>query len=447
MKYQAIVSIFLLLSRGSFGLEQRDGTISNPKTPPVSVKGNAFFANGKRFYIRGVDYQPGGSSKLVDPIANTTTCKRDVEKFKSLGVNTIRIYSVDNSMNHDECMKALADAGIYLALDTNSPRYSLNRENEWSIHASYNDVYLQNVFATIDVFQKYDNTLLFYSANEVVNEQPATTYGAPYVKALIRDMKNYIKARNYRIIPVGYSASDVTENRYESAMYMNCGGSEARTDFFAFNDYSWCSSDYKTAGWDQKVEQYKDYSIPLFLSEYGCIDKLPREFTEIEALYSKLMTPVYSGGLVYEYTQEANRFGLVEIEGDKVRELRDFATVQAAFKKSPAPTDDGGYKPDGKPSKCPEKSANWLVRNSSIPLMPTGAEKYMKNGAGPGVGLKAGDQGSQWAGKPSTGWTVAKDSSSSSSSESGKPKSSGSRDSPVTAILGLALIMGIAQLW
>jgi hypothetical protein len=37
-------------------------------------------------------------------------------------------------------MKALADAGIYLALDVNSAAYSLNRENEWSLHASYNDV-------------------------------------------------------------------------------------------------------------------------------------------------------------------------------------------------------------------------------------------------------------------------------------------------------------------
>src|ERR1700760_1442568 len=101
-------------------------------------------------------------------------------------------------------MKALADAGIYVALDVNSPLYSLNRENEWSLHASYNDVssplhymrmlsdtcylqvYLQNVFATIDTFQKYDNTLLFYSANEVINEKPPTTLGAPYVKAVIR---------------------------------------------------------------------------------------------------------------------------------------------------------------------------------------------------------------------------------------------------------------------
>jgi hypothetical protein len=27
--------------------------------PPVTVRGNAFFANNQRFYIRGVAYQPG----------------------------------------------------------------------------------------------------------------------------------------------------------------------------------------------------------------------------------------------------------------------------------------------------------------------------------------------------------------------------------------------------
>jgi hypothetical protein len=27
----------------------------------VTVKGNAFFVNNQRFYVRGVDYQPGWS--------------------------------------------------------------------------------------------------------------------------------------------------------------------------------------------------------------------------------------------------------------------------------------------------------------------------------------------------------------------------------------------------
>lgn len=126
----------------------------------------AFFAGNERFYIRGVDYQPGGSSKAEDPIADAQTCLRDIEKFKELGINTVRVYTVDNSpsTNHDECMNALAEAGIYLALDVNSPLYSLNRAD---VAGSYNEVYLQNVFATMDKFAGYSNTLLFFSGNEV----------------------------------------------------------------------------------------------------------------------------------------------------------------------------------------------------------------------------------------------------------------------------------------
>lgn len=32
---------------------------SKGKLPPVEVRGNAFFANNERFYVRGVAYQPG----------------------------------------------------------------------------------------------------------------------------------------------------------------------------------------------------------------------------------------------------------------------------------------------------------------------------------------------------------------------------------------------------
>src|SRR6201999_3875 len=156
----------------------------------------AFFAGNDRFYIRGVDYQPGGSSDVADPIADVDGCQRDIAEFKKLGINTVRVYTVDNSASHDTCMKALADAGIYLALDVNTPFYSLNRANQDSIKRSYNDVYLQSVFSTIDAFAKYDNTLLFYSANEVINDN-ATSFAAPYVKAVTRDMKAYIKARGY----------------------------------------------------------------------------------------------------------------------------------------------------------------------------------------------------------------------------------------------------------
>ncbi|KXT04007.1 hypothetical protein AC578_9260 [Pseudocercospora eumusae] len=368
--------------------------------PPVKVKGNAFFAGDKRFYIRGVDYQPGGSSKAEDPIADTATCKRDIAEFKKLGINTVRVYTVDNTANHDECMSALADAGIYLALDVNSPKYSLNRADP---APSYNDVYLQSLFATIDAFAKYDNTLLFFSGNEVINSDN-TTACAPYIKAVTRDMKQYIGSMGYRAIPVGYSAADVESNRFEMASYMNCGTDDQRSDFFAFNDYSWCDpSSYQQSGWDQKVKQYADYSIPLFLSEYGCITN-KRQFQEVASLYGQQMTPVYSGGLVYEYSEEGSGYGLVKISGNSVSETNDFSALQSALQKTPAPSGDGGYKPNGQASKCPTKSSTWEVEDFSgqeLPAIPQGAVKYMKSGAGKGPGLTGA--GSQNAGGASTG--------------------------------------------
>lgn len=37
--------------------------------------------------------------------------------MKTLGTNAIRVYHVNSTANHDGCMKAFADAGIYLLVD------------------------------------------------------------------------------------------------------------------------------------------------------------------------------------------------------------------------------------------------------------------------------------------------------------------------------------------
>jgi hypothetical protein len=193
-------------------------------------------------------------------LADSTTCTRDIAEFKKLGLNTVRVYTVDNTANHDACMSALAAAGMYLVLDVNTPLYSLNRATP---APSYNSVYLQNIFATIDTFANYTNTLAFFSGNEVINDD-TTTSAAPYVKAVTRDMRQYIGSRGYRQIPVGYSAADVDSNRLEMAEYMNCGTSDERSDFFAFNDYSWCDpSSFQISGWDQKVKNFTGYGIPI----------------------------------------------------------------------------------------------------------------------------------------------------------------------------------------
>lgn len=358
-------------------------------------------------------------------------------------------------------MNALAAAGIYLALDVNTPKYSINQADP---APSYNAKYLQNVFATIDAFHGYSNTLLFFSGNEVVNSAETSPSG-PYVKAVTRDMKNYMSARDYRSIPVGYSAADVKELRYQTADFMNCGDDAmARSDFFAYNDYSWCAPNtFEGSTWEEKANYFANYSIPLFLSEYGCVET-ERTFEEIAALYDPEMTASYSGGLVYEYSKEGSgppqsKYGLVEISGDSVKELPDFSTLQSALADTPNPSGDGDYRPSGSPAICPGQDEYWNVKTGSdLPVFPSSAATYLRNGAGEGPGL-SGD-GSQTAGSATvsfaSGSSVAATAAStggSSSSTSGSDESAASGrlgdSAPVLAcglVVALSTLLGAALL-
>lgn len=412
---------------------------------PVEVKGNAFFVKGsnERFYIRGLDYQPGGSSNLFDPLADKDTCERDIKYFKDLGINTLRVYSIDNTADHDDCMSLLADAGIYVIVDVNIPYASIARNDA---KCSYNTMYLNEVLASVNHLAQYDNVLGFFAGNEVINDEESTS-AATYVKAVVRDIKTFIKNKKLRSIPVGYSAADIEENRLETAHFFNCGDDEmARVDMFGFNDYSWCGrSSYTTSGYDKKVEEYSNYSIPLFLSEYGCNKVTPRPFTEVEALYSEKMTKVFSGGLVYEYSEEDNNYGLVKISNDNktVSTNDDFDNLKSEFSKTSNPKGDGDYQSDLDYSKCPSVNSNWNA-TSKLPSTPKGALKYVNAVVDPeGNGF---DASTQWAcvdgdndvddsddyknGKKTASSSSTKTSSSSSSSSgSGSGSGSGSSSS------------------
>lgn len=365
------------------------GNVATTSTslPPIVVRGNAFFNNetNERFYIRGVDYQPGGSSNLTDPLADIDTCQRDISYFKELGINAIRVYTVDNALNHSGCMRLLDQAGIYVILDLNTPKSSISRVNP---ACSYNAYYLQNVFATVDAFVEYNNVLGFFAGNEVINNEN-TTVAATYVKATIRDIKHYLKARNYRHIPVGYAAADIVSNRVLVAEYLNCGSDEyARMDMFGVNDYSWCGfSSFEQSGYAEKMRLYRNYSLPMFLSEFGCNKVVgPRPFTEIGALYSSKMTSVFSGGLVYEYSEQVNNYGLVDIHGNNVTKLPDFENLKNEYQQFPNPTGDGGYSTSNNYSICPDYVKGIWEANNTLPPMPSAASIYFKSGAGAPMG-------------------------------------------------------------
>lgn len=145
----------------------------------------------------------------------------------------------------------------------------------------------------------------------------------------------YIEQHAPRPIPVGYSAADDIEFRMPLSQFLQCS-SESHLDaidFYGVNSYQWCGAQtFQSSGYDTLVSDYSEFTKPLFLSEYGCNEVLPRGFNEVQAIYSPSMLGVFSGGLVYEYTQEPNNYGLVQLDtsGD-VELLPDYFALQNQF--------------------------------------------------------------------------------------------------------------------
>ena len=131
------------------------------------------------------------------------------------------------------------------------------------------------------------------------------------------------------------------------------------------------------------------------------------------------MTSVYSGGLVYEYSQETSKYGLVTINSDtSVTENADFTALVSAYAGTANPTGDGGYNSTGGASNCPAQSLNWNVTSDALPAIPSGAAALMKSGAGTGAGFSG--KGSQNGAGTSTGTATAGSGSVSATSTSKK---------------------------
>ncbi|OKL59355.1 1,3-beta-glucanosyltransferase gel2 [Talaromyces atroroseus] len=308
---------------------------------PLVVEGKDFVdsVTGERFQMIGVDYQPGGSSGFKgtsDPLSDPASCLRDAAIMQYLGINSIRVYNLAPSANHDECVSIFNAAGIYLVLDVNSPleNGSLNRAAPWE---SYNDIYMQQVFGIIESFKNFPNVAGFFSGNEVIN-QDSTEDVPNYIRAVQRDMNDYIAKNSNRTIPVGYSAADVRPMLVDTAYYLSCNltnATDSRSAFFGLNSYSWCGdATYESSGYNVLTDDFKNVSIPVFFSETGCNAVKPRTFSEIESIYSTNMTDAISGALIYEWTQEANDYGLVQInDNGTITLLTDFINLKAAYDK------------------------------------------------------------------------------------------------------------------
>jgi len=337
--------------------------------------------------------------------------------MQTIGTNSIRVYHVDANGDHRGCMEAFADAGIYVWLDLDTfDTYVEQVTPRWT--KAQSDAFEK----VMDEFQKYDNLAGFFVGNEAITTANGSVT-APYIKAAARDMKAYRDSKQYRPIPIGYSAADIATLRPMLQNYLACGD-DARDaiDFFSLNAYSWCGkSSYEQSGYDVLKKNSTDLSIPIFMSETGCNTVRPRDFQDQTALFGE-MADVWSGSIIYEWIEEANNYGLVRY-GEKVNPASpgappdgfprsgkpipmdpDFANLGAVWKTlKPKGIKANDYHPSNKPVSCPEYTSGvWEVDpKAALPTLgqvhdfkslPT-TTKTTSRGSASATGTKASSRG------------------------------------------------------
>ncbi|KAI1504723.1 beta-1-3-glucanosyltransferase-like protein [Biscogniauxia marginata] len=348
--------------------------------PEIEVYGQHFFYtnNGSQFYLKGVAYQenfdPNGTStqtQYTDPLVDASKCSRDIPFMKQIYTNVIRVYAIDPTQSHDDCMEQLAAADIYVVADLSEPSISIDSNDPtWNT-----DLYTRYT-AVVDSLSKYKNVIGFFAGNEVVSADNQTA-AAAFVKAAVRDTKGYIKQMNYRSsLGVGYATADVP-SRDELAHYFACEptdeGNATAIDFWGYNVYSWCGdSNYQESSYGERVDFFSDYPVPVFFAEYGCIEGIDggpthRPFTEVEVLYGN-MTEVFSGGIVYQWFMSENNYGLVEVDDNSVSPYPDFTSLGSQLAKvSPTITASSAYTPSNSAPACPTTGSSWAAVASPLP--------------------------------------------------------------------------------
>jgi len=215
---------------------------------------------------------------------------------------------------------------------------------------------------------------LGYIASNEVSNRINNTGASAFVKAAVRDVKAYVRSKGLST-PVGYAIADAGDIAANQEAYFACSTNpDDDPDFYGINIYRWCgNSTYQLSGYDVVTNTFTDWPIAVMFSEYGCNVPRTRYFDEVISLYSTNMTGVFSGGLVYEYSNETNDYGLVVVNyaSNTITPLSDWTNYKnklAQVNGTSSSVKLSTYNPTLKTVECPAVNASaWLAAASPLP--------------------------------------------------------------------------------
>jgi len=191
------------------------------------------------------------------------------------------------------------------------------------------------------------------------------------------------------------------------------------------------------------MKELQGYPVPVFFSEDGCNVVRPRTFSDLAAIYGPQMTSIISGSIIYEWTQEANDYGIIQYPDTSIQDditvpvgipvplQPEFNNLKSAWAAaSPSSVAANDYNPSTVVIECPATTkGTWTIDGEAeLPkkpgdLTPNKQQSYSFTGTLPsvtvdvvGITVGASESGRSGTGATATGG---------SGSPGGSPESAG----------------------
>lgn len=229
-----------------------------------------------------------------------TDWRRDASLLQTLGVNSVFIGEIDMSQDHTDFMDIFRTFGIYVLvwMPVDTPlRIIAGFENaEWN-----DDVYAYQT-AIIERFAVSSNFLGFV-VDDVGIYNGAIEEQLPFVKAAVRDLKRYMRNRNFRNIPVGVRGDNGTMKGLSRADYFQCGNTAVNetVDFWITRDDGRCdpgASD-DPQHFSTIISAQMSLHIPLFYQYESCRQG---NYSFVDTIYNSNMAALWSGGFIGDFS-------------------------------------------------------------------------------------------------------------------------------------------------